>query len=78
MATTSVRLDGNMDEYSLALAHRVNLLRPPYCLKDPLRLYRDDDDVPDAYLGLWRLDDGEPLVRPRGDDGECDWAELGR
>ena len=39
--------------------HRTNLLRPPYCARDPLRLYLDAH--PDQYLGLWDLDEGPIL-----------------
>ncbi|KAJ1445759.1 hypothetical protein M885DRAFT_548925 [Pelagophyceae sp. CCMP2097] len=49
--------------YILASGHRVNLLKPPFCARDPVRLYLDSGR--DQYLGLWDLSQG-PLL------GDCD------
>ena len=65
LTSTYVRADDFDSHYILANGHRTNLLRRPYCARDPSRLYLDAHA--DQYLGLWDLADGEVL-------GDCDDA----
>jgi hypothetical protein len=53
LLTTFLRADENQIEFVFGQGHHVNLLRAPYCLPDPLRLY--GDYTRDMYLGLWDL-----------------------
>ena len=63
LTSTYVRADDFDSSYILANGHRTNLLRRPYCARDPSRLYLDAHA--DQYLGLWDLAEGEVL-------GDCD------
>jgi len=63
LTSTYVRADDFEPSYVLANGHRTNLLRRPYCARDPDRLYLDASA--DQYLGLWDLEKGEVL-------GACD------
>ena len=65
LTSTYVRADDFDTSYVLANGHRTNLLRRPYCARDPSRLYLDAHA--DQYLGLWDLAEGEVL-------GDCDDA----
>ena len=65
LTSTYVRADDFDSSYILANGHRTNLLRRPYCARDPSRLYLDAHA--DQYLGLWELGAGEVL-------GDCDDA----
>ena len=65
LTSTYVRADDYDSSYILANGHRTNLLRRPYCARDPSRLYLDAHA--DQYLGLWELGAGEVL-------GDCDDA----
>ena len=65
LTSTYVRADDYDSSYILANGHRTNLLRRPYCARDPSRLYLDAHA--DQYLGLWELGAGEVL-------GDCDEA----
>jgi hypothetical protein len=42
MATTFINTeDGeNLRDFRLLLGHRINLFKPPYCIRDPIRLYQ--------------------------------------
>lgn len=53
-------------DFVLASGHKTSLLKPPYCARDPERLYRDAPDTPDQYLGLWDLAKG-PVATGCGD-----------
>eukprot|EP00937_MAST-01D_sp_MAST-1D-sp2_P003163 g3163.t1 len=53
LASTYLRTDVNREPFVLVEGHHINLLRPPYCLRDPLRLYAEDHH--DMYMGLWDL-----------------------
>ena len=62
LLTTYLRADDNEGrDFVLAMGHKVNLFREPYCVKDPTRMVRDDDF--DLYLALWERGGGE-LRRP--------------
>mmetsp|Transcript_12544 Transcript_12544/g.33058 ORF Transcript_12544/g.33058 Transcript_12544/m.33058 type:complete len:346 (-) Transcript_12544:28-1065(-) len=63
LTSTYVRADDFDTSYVLANGHRTNLLRRPYCARDPSRLYLDAHA--DQYLGLWDLGAGEVL-------GDCE------
>ena len=63
LTSTYVKADDFDTSYVLANGHRTNLLRRPYCARDPARLYLDAHA--DQYLGLWDLRAGEVL-------GDCD------
>ena len=63
LTSTYVRADDFDSHYILANGHRTNLLKRPYCARDPARLYLDAHA--DQYLGLWDLAQGEVL-------GDCD------
>ena len=63
LTSTYVKADDFDSSYILANGHRTNLLRRPYCARDPDRLYLDAHA--DQYLGLWGLAEGEVL-------GDCD------
>ena len=79
MATTHVRADENLllleGRTPRLLGHKINLFRSPYCLRDPIRLYRDsygraegDEGDEDLFMGLWELGPRSgPLMR----DGGC-------
>lgn len=54
MLTTYLRADENERDFVLAMGHKVNLFRPPYCIKDPSRLVFDEQE--DMYTGIWDLD----------------------
>lgn len=65
MATTSIRLTQNFDDYTLLNGHKINLLAPPYCLRDPIRLYKDssaENLAADTYMGLWEIREDQPLI----------------
>ena len=64
LTSTYLRADDLRDkrDFVLANGHRTNLMLPPYCARDPERLYRDAPDTPDQYLGLWDLAKGPLLV----------------
>ena len=72
LTSTYLRADdlGTSDDFVLASGHKTNLLRPPYCARDPERLYRDAPDTDDQYLGLWDLAKGPVL-------GPCDADDPG-
>lgn len=53
LTSTYLEADENLDSYVLANGHKINLLRPPYSLREPDLLFRDSSD--DQYLGLWDL-----------------------
>ena len=63
LTSTYVRADDFDTSYVLANGHRTNLLKRPYCARDPERLYLDAHA--DQYLGLWDLRAGEVL-------GDCE------
>ena len=63
LTSTYVKADDFDSSYILANGHRTNLLKRPYCARDPARLYLDAHA--DQYLGLWDLRAGEVL-------GDCD------
>ena len=63
LTSTYVKADDFDSSYILANGHRTNLLKRPYCARDPSRLYLDAHA--DQYLGLWDLVEGEVL-------GDCD------
>ena len=80
MATTYLRADHNNDDFLAAAAHHPNLFRPPYCLRDALRLYHDGGQ--DNYMGLWELSPDTPLIAVCRADGtlpaETDFSAQGR
>ena len=53
LLSTYLRTDVNTEPFVLVQGHHINLMRPPYCLKDPVRLYSEDHF--DMYMGLWEL-----------------------
>jgi len=53
MLTTYVRASENSKDFVLAMGHKVNLFREPYCIKDPETLFYDDQE--DLYAGVWDL-----------------------
>ena len=55
LLTTHIRADENYRDFVLAMGHKINLFRAPYCVCDPLILYREVEL--DTYLGLWDLRD---------------------
>ncbi|CAM9425819.1 unnamed protein product, partial [Phaeothamnion confervicola] len=57
MMSTHIVADENRNNYLLAQGHRINLLRPPYCLRPPEQLYREEVDT-DRYMGVWELEPG--------------------
>jgi len=61
LASTYLRTKVNTKPYVLVQGHHINLLEPPYCLRDPIRIYGEDHD--DMYMGLWELGplDDRPL-----------------
>ena len=59
LTSTYVKADDFDSSYVLANGHRTNLLKRPYCARDPSRLYLDAHA--DQYLGLWDLAEGEVL-----------------
>ncbi|KAJ1413735.1 hypothetical protein B484DRAFT_435109, partial [Ochromonadaceae sp. CCMP2298] len=65
LLTTYLRADENRKDFVFGMGHLVNLLRSPYCLPDPLRLY--GDYTGDMYLGLWDLQ----KIRDRGANPVC-------
>ena len=70
MATTYLRADENDKDFVLAFGHKVNLFRPPYCMRDPLRIYADGEA--DMMLALWQIADDDGNVLPlTGWDKEC-------
>jgi len=70
MATTYLRANENDKDFVLAFGHKVNLFRPPYCMRDPLRMYVDGEA--DMMLGLWQIADDDGNVLPLlGWDKEC-------
>lgn len=77
LTSTYLRADdlAGTGAFVLASGHRTNLLRPPYCARDPERLYRDAPDTPDQYLGLWDLRKG-PLLVDCGTDPTQRGAEV--
>eukprot|EP01041_Mallomonas_annulata_P005836 gene5836-11780_t len=73
MATTYLRESENHKNFRIVLGHKLNLLQPPYCLRAPLRLYRDSSgpkhwDGSDIYMGLWELHPTWPLQIPCDND----------
>lgn len=62
MATTFLTYDNstNFGNHRLVTSYKINLLLPPYCLRSPLRLYKDGD----AYMGLWELSADETSLMP--------------
>jgi hypothetical protein len=73
MLTTYMRADENEADFVLAFGHKVNLFRPPYCLRDPVQLFLDGEV--DGYMGLWELHPTVPLMLPAT---ECMGAERHR
>ena len=74
MLSTRLRADQNLASFVLAIGHPVNLFRPPYCVRDPLRLFRDSrgqHGFSDYFMGLWRVGPDEPPLMGREEDGEC-------
>ena len=70
MATTYLRADENDRDFVLAFGHKINLFRPPYCMRDPIRMYVDGEA--DMMLGLWEIADSDGNVLPlTGWDKEC-------
>jgi len=64
LLTTYLRADDNNREFVFGLGHLVNLFRPPYCVRDPVRLYLDGLHG-DMFLGLWDLqlhEESSPLA----------------
>ena len=62
LASTYLRTKVNAKPYVLIQGHHINLLEPPYCLRDPIRIYGENHD--DMYMGLWELSplDDRPLL----------------
>ena len=62
LASTYLRTKVNTKPYVLIQGHHINLLEPPYCLRDPIRIYGEDHD--DMYMGLWELNplNNRPLL----------------
>ena len=64
MLSTRLRADRNLVDFVPAMGHPVNLFRPPYCIRDPLALYKDGQTEVDVYIGLWKIEvdqKGHPL-----------------
>lgn len=53
LTSTYLRAEDNERDFVFADGHKTNLLKSPYCLDDPLELYRDAH--PDQYLALFDL-----------------------
>ena len=53
LLSTYLRTNVNTEPFVLVQGHHINLMQPPYCLKDPVRLYSEDHF--DMYMGLWEL-----------------------
>ena len=53
LMTTYLRSDENEKDYVLAMGHKVNLFREPYCLQGPKVMVKDGDDG-DMYLAYWQ------------------------
>ncbi len=70
MLTTFLRADDNTArDFVLAMGHKVNLFREPYCVSDPDSLVRDDDE--DMYLGVWERDKKAARSPPIVRGGSC-------
>lgn len=67
LATTSINdgVNAALIDFRLAEGRPINLMRPPFCLVAPRRLYRDEETEGNGnFLGLWELRDaagGSPL-----------------
>ena len=73
MLSTHLRADRNLVDFVLVMGHPVNLFRPPYCIRDPLALYKDGKTEVDVYIGLWKIEVdhlGHPLPLI-GSNREC-------
>lgn len=63
MLTTHLLADVNRDDFVLAAGHKINLLRAPYCVCQPIALYAEVEY--DAYLGLWDLEESPMCFQGR-------------
>jgi SAM-dependent methyltransferase len=58
MLSTRLRADRNNATFVPVMGHPTNLFRAPYCLSDPLMMWKDGDV--DTYMGLWKIGPKEP------------------
>ena len=61
MLSTHLRHSDNGDPHLLAQGHKINLFKAPYCLRDPIAMYRDGQ--PDLFLALFEVDASAPLAQ---------------
>lgn len=70
MASTFIEADENsMSEMFVpAVGHRINISLPPYCLPQPMALFKDESAVKSGrHVGLWELHPKRPLAL----SGDC-------
>jgi len=58
----------NFEDFIQVMGRPINLMKPPYCLRSPLRFYRDEgflagQHTTSWYMGLWELRADTPLIR---------------
>jgi hypothetical protein len=66
MATTALLLEKNPTNFNLLQGHKINLMKAPYCMTDPIRIYLDNEGYSgshDCYMGLWEIHSSRPLRR---------------